>query len=209
MHYDENHDPLSQIVISQQVEEALEQLKIELQSHLVVSFYHDDFLIEHSKEVTKAAYIAESQTKYIIIAGLGFNSVVQNSLLKLLEEPPRNIRFILLIPAKSILLPTVLSRLPIFRRKESVEEVAEVGFSFINFDLAQLNQFVKKHERIGKRDAKNLVEAMLIQATKELGVLSFKQLEAFDRAYLLLELNSRPNTVFINILLLFLARSAS
>ena len=209
MHYDENNVPISQIVISQQVEEGLEQLQHELRGQLVVSFYHDDFLIEHAKEITKAAYIAESQIKYIIIAGLGFNAVVQNSLLKLLEEPPHNIRFILLIPAKSILLPTVLSRLPIFRRQESAAEAVDIGFSFRNFDLAQLNQFVKKHERIGKRDAKILIETMLKQASSELGQLTEKQLEAFNRAYLLLELNSRPNTIFIALLLLFLSRTAA
>ncbi len=204
MHLDTNHIPLSQILVNANVEEELEQVQTALATFSTVIIYHEDFLIEHAKEVTKAAYIAEATTKFIVIAGLSFNQYVQNALLKLFEEPPRNIRFILITPSKSILLPTILSRLPISRHAEHRYEEVTLEFSFKNFDLATMYAFLKKHERIGKRDAKAMVEAMFLQASRELGRLTHEQLHAFERALPLLELNSRPSTLFTAILLNFL-----
>ncbi|MEJ2372515.1 MAG: DNA polymerase III subunit delta', partial [Sulfurimonas sp.] len=97
------------IVISKELESEIERLEALLTGYRVVKFLEETFKIEHAKEVTAEAYISESATKYIILAAIDFTDVAQNSLLKLLEEPPRNIEFILLTPTKSTLLPTIRS----------------------------------------------------------------------------------------------------
>ena len=84
------------ILIASEVEVAVEKLENELHGFRVVKFVEENFKIEHAKLVTAEAYISESQTKYIIIAAFEFTDVAQNSLLKLLEEPPKNIEFIII-----------------------------------------------------------------------------------------------------------------
>ena len=204
MHFDKQNQLLSQIIISDSVELEAGQLKLQLSGQRVVAFYEEDFLVEHVKAIVKEAYIAEASTKYIIIASQSFNQYVQNSLLKLLEEPPENIRFILISPSKSILLPTILSRLPLFRVPDRAVSDVTIPFSFLRFDLATLTEFVKKHERTSKREAKILIEMMFAKATQELKQLNKDQLHAFETALPLLELNSRPPTIFTALLLTFL-----
>ena len=204
MHFDKDNNLLSQIIISDSVELETGQIKLQLSGKRVVAFYEEDFLVEHVKGIVKEAYIAESTIKYIIIASLSFNQYVQNSLLKLLEEPPQNIRFILISPSKSILLPTILSRLPLSRVPNRVVSDLTIPFSFLRFDLTIMTDFIKKHDRISKREAKTLIELLFLKASQELPMLNKDQLHAFETALPLLELNSRPPTVFTGLLLTFL-----
>ena len=44
-----------------------------------------------SQKAIKEAYISAHNTKYILLCGDSFRVEAQNSLLKLLEEPPKNI----------------------------------------------------------------------------------------------------------------------
>lgn len=54
----------------------------------------------------------------IIDASAGITTEAQNSLLKVLEEPPENTFILLIVPIKTLLLPTVLSRCKIVELKE-------------------------------------------------------------------------------------------
>ena len=207
MHFDQENNLLSQIIISDEVEKSAEQLTAQLYDKRAVAFYQEDFLVEHVKDVVKESYIAEASMKYIIIASLSFNNVVQNSLLKLLEEPPKNIRFLLIVPSKSILLPTVLSRLPLYRTPSTLKDEIQIPFSFRNLDLKMITDFVKANERLSKRESKAYVEVMFIQASHELQTLNKEQIHSFEQALPLLDLNARPATVFTSLLLNFLPKS--
>jgi len=207
VHFDQENNLLSQIIISDEVEKSAEQLTAQLYDKRAVAFYQEDFLVEHVKDVVKESYIAEASMKYIIIASLSFNNVVQNSLLKLLEEPPKNIRFLLIVPSKSILLPTVLSRLPLYRTPSTLKDEIQIPFSFRNLDLKMITDFVKANERLSKRESKAYVEVMFIQASHELQTLNKEQIHSFEQALPLLDLNARPATVFTSLLLNFLPKS--
>jgi DNA polymerase-3 subunit delta' len=129
--------------------------------------------------------------------------VSQNSLLKVLEEPPKNIEFIIISPTKSNLLPTVRSRLPIVKGKV-FHDIKELGFSLQKVDYAQIFSFLKENSRISKTEAKELVEAIFYRATvTDKLILSSSQLQNFDRAYRLLELNSRAQSVLAQLLMGF------
>ncbi len=194
----------SHILISSDIESNFERLKSQLHPHRVVGFIEDgDFKIEHAKAVINEAYISESQTKYIVLGAKNFNTISQNALLKVLEEPPRNIEFIIISATKSNLLPTVRSRLPILKGEVS-HEVAEIELNLLRVDYAQVFSFLKLHARIGKGDAKLLVEALYNRATViDKLLLSEQQLNNFDKAYRLLELNSKPQNVFAMLLMSF------
>ena len=193
----------SHILISTEIEAEFERLSDELKPSRVVGFIEDDFKIEHAKAVVAEAYISESQTKYIILGASSFTNVAQNSLLKVFEEPPKNIEFIIISPTKSNLLPTVRSRLPILKGK-SIHTVGDIELNLSRVDYAEVFTFLKANSRIKKSEAKELIEALYYRATViDMLILSNEQLEIFDKAYRLLELNSRPQSVLALILMSF------
>ncbi len=193
----------SHILISTEIEEEFERLKNELYPSRVVGFLEEDFKIEHAKAVVAQAYISEASTKYIVMGAQNFNAVSQNSLLKVLEEPPRNIEFIIISPTKSNLLPTVRSRLPILKGK-IVQKTVEIELNLARIDYSQIFAFLKENARVKKSDAKLLVEAIYRRATvTDRLVLSSSQLDNFEKAYRLLELNSRPQSVLATLIMSF------
>lgn len=193
----------SYILISSEIESEVERLTQELKPNRVVAFVRDEFKIEDAKAVVAEAYISESQTKYIILAAHSYNSISQNSLLKVFEEPPKNIEFIIISPTKSNLLSTVRSRMPIIKGEVS-HEIIKIDLNLARIDYAQIFTFLKDSARIKKSEAKELVEAIYHRATVvDMLILSASQLENFDRAYRLLELNSRPQSVLAHLLMSF------
>lgn len=193
----------SHILISNEIEHEFQRLQEELKPNRVVGFIREKFLIEDAKAVVAEAYISESVTKYIVLGAQEFNSVSQNSLLKVFEEPPRNIEFIIISPTKSNLLPTVRSRLPILIGETS-NDVISLDLNLSKIDYAQIFAFLKEHARVKKNEAKLLVEALYYRATVvDMLILSSSQLENFDKAYRLLELNSRPQSVLAMIVMSF------
>lgn len=191
------------IIISKELENEIEQLEKRLSGHRVVKFIEETFKIEHAKEVMAAAYVSESSTKYIILAAIDFTDVAQNSLLKLLEEPPTNIEFVIITTTKSTLLPTIRSRLPILK-VDTTHEIKDLEISLARLDYEQIFSFLKANSRISKNEAKELIESLFYKAVVvEKLILSQKQLETFDKAYRLVELNSRPQSVFAMLLMGF------
>ena len=191
------------ILISTDLNSELERLEEDLKPYRIVKFVEESFKIEHAKAVLSEAYISESQTKYIILAALEFTDIAQNSLLKLLEEPPRNIEFIIISPTKSNLLPTIRSRLPILKVNASHVKV-EVGLNLARVDYGQAFSFLKENMRVKKNDAKDLVEALFYKATVvDRLILTPLQLDNFDKAYRLLDLNARPQSVLAMLIMSF------
>ncbi len=196
----------SHILICNKVEEELRAYEEQLRPLRVVSFLRDDFKIEDARAAIAEAYISEERTKYIILAARQFNIVSQNALLKALEEPPKHIEFILIAPSKSLFLPTIRSRLPLIK-KESKKSLQTLNLSLRHFDLAQLFDFIKAHERLKKHEAKELIEALYYHGSvNESLVYSLKQLEAYERAFRLIELNARVGTVLTMLLMTFLPK---
>jgi DNA polymerase-3 subunit delta' len=193
------------IVIAEDIESEVSRLEEELKPFRVVKFIviGESFKIEHAKAVLAESYISESQTKYIILGASDLTDVAQNSLLKLLEEPPRNIEFIIISPTKSNLLPTVRSRLPILKiNNHHTTQVLELNLA--KLDYKEVFSFLKEHSRVKKDDAKSLVEALFHRATVvDMLILTPLQLDNFDKAYRLLNLNSRPQSVFAMLLMSF------
>ena len=197
----------SHIIISSNIEEEYERLKENLSPARVVGFVNEKFLIEDAKAAIAEAYISESETKYIVLGSYEFNTVSQNALLKVLEEPPRNIEFIIISPTKSGLLPTVRSRLPV-RKGHITHEVERLELSLAKLGYKEIFGFLKEHARIQRSEAQSLLEALYYRATVvDKLILSARQLENFDKGYRLLELNARPQSVFTMLLMGFVSEA--
>ncbi len=191
------------ILVCDDIEEQASQLKEQFAPKRCVSFVKEKFLVEDAKAVTAEAYVSENDLKYIIIGAKEYNVYSQNALLKILEEPPKNIVFILLTSSKSALLPTVRSRLPI-QKTTSSKEKQFLGLDLKKLDLAKIFEFLQKYKNISKTEAKEVVEILYQQAIEQNIAMNEKQLENFEMAYRLLELNTRVSHVFSLLLMGFL-----
>ena len=121
-------------------------------------------------------------------------------MLKVLEESPKNIVFILVTTSKNALLPTVYSRLPVYYKKTKKVQI-ESSLDFKRLDLKEVYAFLKEHQRVSKSEAKNLIESMLLKIQKQNIKLSSKELNSFSTAMKLCELNSRPINILTTLLL--------
>ncbi len=166
-----------------------------------------NFLLSDAKLAIEKAYMASEVETIIILAAKEFSTEVQNKLLKVIEEPPPRVSFILIVSSKAALLPTVRSRLPIEVLREKQErEVFELDMAHL--DLASVYAFVQKYKRlIDKAAAKSLVEKISSEAMKSQRFdLDQKTLQLFHNAFKALDMGSPPQFVFTTLLLKLLAK---
>ena len=193
---------ISKIVICTNLDYAREIVLSQINSKLIKHFFTDDFNIEDAHAVTKEAYIAENESKYIIISANTFNQFAQNSLLKLFEEPPKNIIFIIIVKSKSILLPTIRSRLPIEYIKIKNEKIV-LDIDLKSMSYQDIFEFLKNNKFMKKEELKKVVQEILHQAITELKIDFLEsELEMFDKLLILSEQNSRSSTILSYLLLL-------
>jgi DNA polymerase-3 subunit delta' len=196
------------ILITGEIAERASQITETLRPLRCVSYVCDDFKIEDAKEVIAEAYKAEENTKTLILGAKTFNVPAQNALLKILEEPPRNIVFILMAPNKSTFLPTIRSRLTLHIETKNTTH-APLDISLGTLDLARLFAWVKEHEKLKKHEAKELITQLWHHAVYvEKLSLSSVQMDSFDKAIRLIELNGRFQTILVMLLMGFLKESS-
>ena len=177
------------------------------QTRVIKNEEKDEFQIEQANKTLKEAYIASNETKYLFLCGATFRVEAQNALLKILEEPPKNIVFILLVSSKNSLLPTIYSRLP-YKNLKKVVEKDDIELNIKKLDLKDIYTFIKNNQKITKDEAINIVETILIKANKENIKFNQKELDVFFKSIKLLELNSKPTTVLTYLLLSILEKEA-
>lgn len=191
----------SHIVISKNLQNVLETKKMELKGKNTRLFIKDEFLIDDAKEVINESYISSEDKKYILICAQRINIYAQNRLLKILEEPPKNIVFIIITESKSSLLPTIRSRLPIFIQKEKREKKLDIQ-KLGNFDNNAIYEFLKEYSKINKEEALNLI-ADIFEYAQKIGIrFNKKVLDAFSMAPRLILLNEKPAIVFAYLLII-------
>lgn len=86
------------------------------------------FTVDAVREVRSDAFIMpnESDKKiYILKNGQNMNEQAQNALLKILEEPPSYVFFIIITTSRSAMLETVLSRVTVYSLYGGVTEISE------------------------------------------------------------------------------------
>ncbi|KAB7886798.1 DNA polymerase III subunit delta' [Poseidonibacter ostreae] len=193
----------STILIVNDIEKTLNDLLAFYSPHnirIIKNEEKDEFQLLQATQAIKEAYIASNENKYIFLCGSTFRKEAQNSLLKVLEEPPRNVIFIILTNSKSSILPTIYSRMPYKYMKTSLLK-EEISLDISKLDLKDIYMFLKENQKISKNEAKNVVESILLKANKQNMKLSTSQLDLFSKALKLLELNSRPINILTTLLL--------
>lgn len=190
----------SQIVVTKDFEKIKEYFKKKIDPQFLYVIEQEEFKIEDAKEAIKEAYIASNKKKFILLVAKKYNVYSQNGLLKVLEEPPLHIVFIILTDSKSSLLPTVRSRLPITVIKD--ENKDEFSLDIKRVDLEFLYNFLQKD--ITKDEAKDVIKALLKGVYNSNIWLKEEELEQFSTAMRLLELNSNVKNILTTLFLIIL-----
>jgi DNA polymerase-3 subunit delta' len=198
----------SQIIITTQFEETIAKLRqlAQRDETFVPIVREGNFLVDDVKLAIEKAYLASQERTIIILAADNFSEVVQNRLLKIIEEPPPNKEFILLFPSKAIILPTIKSRLPITVLEE-LSIAVETGLDMGHLDIRAVYDFVQEHARISAPKAKELLEQISTEAIRAQRYhLDEITLNLMRDAVKVLDRGSPPAFVLTGVLLKLLAR---
>ena len=174
---------MSKAIITNNIDKFLENLNGEI-------IRRDELKIEDVREIEKLAYISEKNKKLIIIAAEKFNVFAQNALLKLIEEPPKNVDFLIVTKSKHSLLDTILSRVALERRIFEENEEFELKPITNEYILELLTSGMEKD------DIKKLLKSVVKNKN-----LSEETLKILNDAFLMLELNLDKEAVISLVML--------
>ncbi|HGZ71326.1 MAG TPA: DNA polymerase III subunit delta' [Nitratifractor sp.] len=199
----------SQIIISSDFHGVIEKLRsLAGREGSFELFIKEDenFLVSDANEVIAKAYLASQEKVYICLASRVFSEVVQNRLLKIIEEPPRNKEFILITPNKSALLPTIKSRLIVTTLQEE-QQSFDLDLDIEHLDLQKVYTFVQENKNLKQNEAIEALEAITLKALKsENFTLDEDSITLFANAREVLNLGSPTDFVLTTVLLKLLAK---
>lgn len=198
----------SQIIITTHFAETIEKLQqLAVNGEKFIPIVKEGkFLVEDVKYAIEKAYLASQERTIIILAADSFSEIVQNRLLKIIEEPPTNKEFIIMLPSKAILLPTVKSRLPIVVQHEETS-IRELSLDMKSLDIRSVYDFVQEHARSTAAKTKELLEQISTAAIASRRFkIDKKSLNLMRDAIKVLDRGSPPSFVLTAVLLKLLAR---
>ena len=199
---------ISQVIVTAKFEETIAGLEAACTTERIVKILEEEkaFGVDDAKEAIAKAYMASEETTVMILSAKVFSSVVQNKLLKVIEEPPKNKVFILLTHSKSTILDTIRSRLPITVLSEEIDEV-ELGLDILQLSLASVYDFTQEHKRTNAKEMAIIVEhiAKKVMHSGKYD-LDEKTLALFSDCFVALDMGSPPQFVLNALLLKLLAR---
>jgi len=198
----------SQVIISTDIDDTILKLEAKRENERFIKILEDEkaFGVDDAKLAIEKAYMASEETTVIIIAAKIFSPIVQNKLLKVIEEPPKNTEFIILTPNKSTILDTIRSRLPItVLSEEKIEE--DLGLELDQLSLGSVYAFIQTHKRSDAKAMKILTERISKEAMSS-GAYDLDKvtLTLFSNVFVALDMGSPPQFVLNTLLLKLLAR---
>lgn len=158
-----------------------------------------EFLMDDARAVEKESYIAENSEKIIVIMANAFRGEAQNFLLKLFEEPPKNVKFLIVCPSKNLLLATVRSRFicEVLNKKKPRQAL---NLDLNHLDLKKILEFLQENEGLDKVALQEMVANLALYSSKT-HALGEKELEFFYQTYELARLNGKAGVILATLLL--------
>ena len=197
---------LNKIVVTSDFENLKAKLESEFGINNLRFFISDDFLLENAKEVIAEAYIAEKDEKILVIHANSFRTEAQNALLKIIEEPPRNIKFIIVTQSKNLLLPTIRSRMLIENNLTKKPKIT-LDLNLKSLSLKELTSFIdqkiadEQAQKFGKNELKELVSVIVTKAVDSGYKFSGDEMDYFFSIIKLADLNAKSHAVLTPLLL--------
>lgn len=197
-----NH--IGEIILTNDISQEIARIAEPLNPSLVRIYEENELKIKSVHEIIAEAFIASSETKTIIIAAHSFRNEAQNALLKILEEPPENVKFILIARNKTAFLPTIRSRL-LLKDMRSKEPIAPFSLDINKLSLSDIYNFIKSlsQDSSDNKIYGRALVASLLDAVFRSGLrLDEDELNMFDNAFLELENYRRKEFVLLPLLLM-------
>lgn len=200
------------IHITQDFTQLIEELVLGYEEQYVEVFEREDFKIDDAKEVIAQSYLTREKESLIILAANKYNHAAQNALLKILEEPPSKIQFILIAKNKNALLPTIRSRMRIITHKHSFY-LPPFALNVKRLSLQEIYHFCKQNDSKApsKEETKLQIESLLFALNEAEIKLTQKELSLFDTAIMLNQNDAteKHNYIFLPLLLRIYQRQKS
>lgn len=168
---------MGKIYLTDQPEEILERYP----KHKLKIFETQEFKIADAKTIINESYILDHEGKTIAIIGKIFNIEAQNALLKILEEPPSGVEFLIFTSNKNALLPTIRSRMQIINMIKK-KTPAPLELDLKNLTLAKIYDFLKPLESSSRTRSQEIIQSLLQSIQDKQIKLSEQELEFFDTA---------------------------
>ncbi len=192
------------IHITQHFTPLIEKLILGYEEQYVEVFEREDFKIDDAKEVIAQSYLTREKQSLIILAANKYNHAAQNALLKIIEEPPSKIQFILIAKNKNALLPTIRSRMRIITHKSHLE-LPPFALNVKKLSLQEIYHFCKQNEgkAPSKEETKLKIESLLFALSETKIKLTQRELSLFDTAIKLNQNDAteKHNYIFLPLLL--------
>ncbi len=202
-------EPISQVIITNNFNNAIELLQEVAPKDALFELFikeDDNFLVSDANEVIQKAYLTSQNQVFLCLASQNFSDVVQNRLLKIIEEPPKNKIFILMTPSKATLLPTIKSRLPITTLKDEIQEI-ELKLNLTNLTLKDAYNFIQENRRLKPNEATTILEKIVKEAIKSNSYnLDEHTLNLFTKLRVALDMGSPTDFILTTLLLKLLAK---
>ncbi|WP_104638236.1 DNA polymerase III subunit delta' [Helicobacter bizzozeronii] len=184
-----------------------EGLQGELQgTHPLIDVVAEEELkIEHAQEIKARCILSYAGPKIFIVAAHYFNVFAQNALLKIIEEPPANTRFIVIAKHKHALLPTMLSRL-ICQDKRTKIAKEPFKLNLATCTLQDIYTYLKELEgqSLSLEQGAQLIQALLYALQEAKIPLKAFMLDHFQQAMQANLLYMRPSHNLLPLLLMVL-----
>ncbi|TLD83977.1 DNA polymerase III subunit delta [Helicobacter sp. MIT 11-5569] len=169
-------------------------------------FCADELDIDTARAIIDESYIASEGEKFILIAAFSFNVYAQNALLKVLEEPPNGIIFVIYAKMKSLLLPTIRSRLPIINHLKQ-QKLPHFPLLLKMLNLESVYQLLKEREKeFNNPLLKTEIQSLYLDAVKYGLDFSAQETELFEKAMLWETQYENTRNIFVVLLLLVLRK---
>lgn len=161
-----------------------------------------EFRIDDAREVIAQSYLANDKEYFVILNAPSYSIEAQNALLKILEEPPQNVHFVLIAPSKNALLPTILSRLHIHTHT-SKKTFTPFELNLKKLTLLGIYEFLRECDRANRstQEIKDHIQSLLFALSASSIRLDRDELESFDEAIRLTDCYVKESYIFLPLLL--------
>ncbi len=198
----------SQVIIGSDIDSIVAKLKNSAQDddRFIIIANESRFLMEDAALAIEKAYLSSKERVIIVLAAKSFSKEVQSKLLKILEEPPPNKEFVIIMPSKSMVLPTIRSRLPIVKfDTDSIDEI-ETGIDIESLDSAMVFKFVTENRYANSAELSAKIQKIFSEAMKSKSYqIDEKTLELFSDIIKALDRGSPSDFIASTALLKLLA----
>lgn len=152
------------------------------------------------REVTKSSY----EDKYILLLGSSFREEAQNALLKILEDTPSRVIFIILIENRNGVMATVRSRMhKVYWKLEESKRNLKDDLDYKNLTDRRVMDFLLNNKRISRDKVSELIKnTIILDGISNSSTFNLEELDKLTDYLKLLKLNSPAQPVLTSFLLL-------